>query len=164
VSIVSLGLLLAANVAAAPTFASPSFQTQWQTIEVVQPNFWGPNLFAVSGPPGQQEPYKEAQGGQRLVQYFDKARMELTVPTSGRVTNGLLTVELKSGKIQVGDTTFVPVPGTPGIAHPEPPSTPSARKIAGDGDTGPSYADLNQLAERDPVGPEQQAGAALMAG
>ncbi|MDQ6832846.1 MAG: hypothetical protein M3008_05570 [Chloroflexota bacterium] len=164
VSIVPLGLLLAASVAAAPALASPAFQKQWHTIEAVQPNFWGPNLFDVPGPPGQQEPYKEAPGGTRLVQYFDKARMELTVPAGGRVTNGLLTVELKSGKIQVGDATFVPVPSTPGIARPEPPGTPSAMKIAGDGNTGPAYADLNQLAERDPVGPEQQASSALMAG
>jgi len=164
VSVLLLGVLAQQAAAATPAFASSAFQKQWQTIETVRPNFWGPVLFDVPGPPGQHEPYKEAPGGTRLVQYFNKARMELTNPATGRVTNGLLTVELKSGKVQVGDTTFVPVESTPGIAHPEPPGTPAAGKIAGDGYDGPSYADLNQLAERDPIGPEQQADKALMAG
>src|SRR4051794_4927955 len=84
---VALALLqFAVTVTAAPAFASPAFQKQWQPIEVVKPNFGGLNLFDVPGPPGQQEPYREAPGGTRLVQYFDKARMELPVPASGRVT------------------------------------------------------------------------------
>lgn len=160
----TLLLLLPARAGTASSFASPAFQTQWQTIEAVRPNFWGPVLFDIPGPPGQQEPYKEAPGGMRLVQYFDKARMELTTPATGRVTNGLLTVELKSGKVQVGDTSFIPVESTPGIARPQPPGTPSVSKIAGDGQDGPSYADLNQLLERDPAGPETMPGEALAAG
>ncbi|MDQ6601458.1 MAG: hypothetical protein M3Z19_01905 [Chloroflexota bacterium] len=159
----ALLLLLPTRADTASAFASPAFRTQWQTIEAVRTNFWGPMLFDTPADPGQRESYKEAPGGMRLVQYFDKARMELTKPATGRVTNGLLTVEMKGGKVQVGDTTFVPVEGVP-VARPLPPGTPSAAKIAGDGDDGPSYADLNQLPERDPVGPEQQAGNALQAG
>ncbi|MGI8688008.1 MAG: lamin tail domain-containing protein [Thermomicrobiales bacterium] len=40
----------------------------------------------------------------RLVQYFDKARMELTDPALGTVTTGLLTRELVTGRIQIGDS------------------------------------------------------------
>jgi sortase (surface protein transpeptidase) len=59
------------------------------------------------------EPYAEAPdgSGKRLVQYFDKARMEINNPrlapgSSGFVTNGLLTVELISGRMQVGNSKF----------------------------------------------------------
>src|SRR5690242_13201469 len=91
---------------AATIAASPVFQQQWQQGESLAPNFWGPAItgevaepytegaldFSESGPtnPGQ---------GQRRVQYFDKGRMELTHPAQGLVTNGLLTVELITGKV-----------------------------------------------------------------
>jgi hypothetical protein len=76
------------------------------------------------------EPYVEAAGGQRLVQYFDKARMELTNPATGTVTNGLLATELIRGQIQIGDRTFQPKP-------------PPAIAIAGDpSTTGATYAAL----------------------
>jgi len=47
-----------------------------------------------------------------LVQYFDKSRMEINNPQGDRsqpffVTNGLLTVEMISGFIQLGDADFV---------------------------------------------------------
>jgi len=72
--------------------------------------FWGP------GPntPGLIEQYNESGWGgrQRLVQYFDKSRMEINDPNADPsqpffVTNGLLTVELIGGFIQVGDDDFV---------------------------------------------------------
>src|SRR5215467_6878945 len=85
---------------AASSFATPQFQQQWEQSEAITPNFWGPLVTARDG---QQEPYKEAQGGQRLVQYFDKGRMELM---SGTVTNGLLATELVRGQIQIGDSAF----------------------------------------------------------
>jgi len=131
-------LLLSAWLTALPTqaasaFADPHFQTQWQQGEAVVPNFWGPLSLARDG---QQEAYKEAASGQRLVQYFDKTRMELTNPATGTVTNGLLTVELKSGKMQLGDATFEQ-------------RQPAKVNIAGDpGNDGPTYADLAQLPER----------------
>ena len=54
------------------------------------------------------EPYAQGASGMRLVQYFDKSRMEINNPTGDKnnpfyVTNGLLTVELITGKMQVGD-------------------------------------------------------------
>jgi len=73
--------------------------------------FWGP------GPntPGLLEPYKEDPSGRglRLVQYFDKSRMEVNNPQGDVsqpffVTNGLLSVELIGVYLQVGEDTFVP--------------------------------------------------------
>ena len=69
---------------------------------------WGPAPLA-SG----MEPYADAPdgSGMRLVQYFDKSRMEINNPNGDKsnpfyVTNGLLTVELISGQMQIGDFTF----------------------------------------------------------
>ncbi|MHB8645501.1 MAG: hypothetical protein ACYDAR_06910, partial [Thermomicrobiales bacterium] len=108
-ALILIAALIAAPVftrgSAAPIpFGSPAFAAQWNSIEPHVPNFWGPayqNLFP--------EQYQEATGGQRYVQYFDKARMEQTT-ANGPVTNGLLTVELMSGQRQFGDTTFVAYP------------------------------------------------------
>jgi len=117
------------RAAAASTFASPAFQQQWQRGEALAPNFWGPLDTARDG---RQEPYKEATGGQRLVQYFDKGRMELA---NGGVTNGLLATELIRGQIQTGDSTVENRPA-PAIS------------IAGDPDTpGPTYAALGGKAK-----------------
>jgi hypothetical protein len=96
-------------------FAHPAFERVWdRTDHVVQLGqvqrtwFWGP------GPntPGLTEQYNEGAGRTRLVQYFDKSRMELNNPQGNQqnpffVTNGLLTVELISGFVQVGDKDFV---------------------------------------------------------
>lgn len=118
---------LSAPLAATSGFASPLFQAQWQRGEAVTPNFWGPLANATDG---MHEPYTEAPGGQRLVQYFDKARMELTNPTTGAVTNGLLTVELVTGKRQLGNDTFQQV-------------SPAGIAVAGDPtNAGPTYAQV----------------------
>jgi len=112
--------------AGAATFASPAFQTQWVAGEAITTNFWGP-LTTSDG--GRREYYKDAPAGQRLVQYFDKGRMEFTDPP-GLVTNGLLPVEMIRGRVQFGDNTFVSKP-PPNIA------------IAGDpSNAGPTYATL----------------------
>jgi len=129
------------TVRAAATFATPAFQQQWQSGEAAIPNFWGPLPTAHDG---QREPYKEAPSGQRLVQYFDKTRMELTNGSSGIVTNGLLTVELKTGRVQLGDDTFDQ-------------RTPARVNIAGDpGDNGPTYADLSKMPEKVPQFPNRE--------
>ncbi len=115
------------HVDAASAFASPAFQSQWQQGEVIAPNFWGPLSLARDG---QNEPYIESPGGQRLVQYFDKARMELTNPITGVVTNGLLATELITGNRQLGDNAFQPFP-------------PGSVPVAGDPDNlGPTYAQI----------------------
>ncbi len=119
--------LLLFHVSAAGSFANPAFQTQWNAGEAITPNFWGPLPLARDG---QNESYVEAPGGARLVQYFDKARMELTNPSTGVVTNGLLATELITGNRQLGDSTFQNV-------------GPAAVPVAGDPDNiGPTYASI----------------------
>jgi len=67
------------DIQGANQFAAPAFQQQWGSVESAIPNFWGPLVTAREG---QVEPYVEGNydgdPGRRLVQYFDKARMELT--------------------------------------------------------------------------------------
>lgn len=129
------------GVQAASGYASPMIQAAWQQAEAVQPNFWGPLANAKDVPP---EPYKEAPDGKRIVQYFDKARMEQFGPTA-HVTTGLLTVELKSGKLQLGDSTFEQ-------------RAPAQINIAGDpGTDGLTYADLSKLPEHRDINDQTRA-------
>ena len=99
---------------------------------------WGPVALTTT----LSEKYLESPGGMREVQYFDKARMEVTNPDTGDpnsawyVTNGLLVVEMMTGKLQLGDATFeqravaeVPVAGDP------------------DDPDGPTYATFAALTE-----------------
>lgn len=107
-------------------FAAPAFQQQWVLGEAVTVNFWGPLATASEG---RTEYYKDAPAGQRLVQYFDKGRMEWADPP-GLATNGLLASEMIRGRVQFGDALFVSKP-PPNIA------------IAGDpGNAGVTYATL----------------------
>jgi hypothetical protein len=67
---------------------------------------WGPNGFYTG-----YESYLEGQNGQHLVVYFDKSRMEINNPNGDRnnpffVTNGLLVVDLMTGRIQTGNSSF----------------------------------------------------------
>ena len=109
-------LALALNptgTARAEGFSDPAFQQQWAQTDQAVANgtasrtyFWGPQPFAHT-----KEVYAESPfNGQREVQYFDKARMELTRKEGqpdNLVTNGLLTVELVTGQLQVGDTEIL---------------------------------------------------------
>jgi hypothetical protein len=91
---------------------------------------WGPSITGLL-----TEPY--AEGGTRQVQYFDKTRME---QTKGRpVTNGLLTKELITGLMQLGDNTFRQYPANDKI------------KIAGDQDAAqnPTYASFRGVSTID---------------
>ncbi|RIK45368.1 MAG: hypothetical protein DCC58_06630 [Chloroflexi bacterium] len=90
---------------------------------------WGPQANTAE----MQEQYLESPGNARTVQYFDKSRMEITHPNGDPssiwyVTNGLLVVELVTGRLQLGDNTFE--------QH-----QPAAVNVAGDADdpTGPTY-------------------------
>ncbi|MGI8688319.1 MAG: fibronectin type III domain-containing protein [Thermomicrobiales bacterium] len=127
---------IAAPASAATAFANPAFAAQWQAGEAITPNFWGPLSLAHDG---QNEPYAEGKladgtSGMRLVQYFDKARMELTNPATGTVTNGLLATELITGKLQLGDTSFQTL-------------QPAGVPVAGDPDNiGPTYASISMNA------------------
>ena len=94
-------------------FADPAFQRTWERTDKPvadgQANrswYWGPTPGAAT-----TEPYKNAPGGSRQVQYFDKTRMEINNPAGDKssafyVTNGLLATELMSGRMQVGDNDY----------------------------------------------------------
>src|SRR5436190_453409 len=96
--------------ASPPAFAMPAFESTWRRTDdlvasgqVKRTWFWGP--APSSG--GLSEEYKEGAGGKRLVQYFDKSRMEINNPSADPnspwyVTNGLLTVELISCRMHTG--------------------------------------------------------------
>ncbi|HEX8221945.1 MAG TPA: phosphate/phosphite/phosphonate ABC transporter substrate-binding protein [Chloroflexia bacterium] len=102
-----------APVTAQAAFADPAFQATWNRTDklvaagtVKRSFYWGPT-------PGETktEAYAQGEGGTRVVQYFDKSRMEINDPKADKnspfyVTNGLLTVELISGKMQVGNTQY----------------------------------------------------------
>lgn len=129
----------AASIATPTGFAEPEFARAWQRTDgpvvggqVTRSWVWGPQPGA-----SLSEQYAQGQNGQRQVQYYDKARMELnpavTDPTSPwRVTTGLLVSELVTGRVQVGDTQFVS-------------QSPSQGVLAGDSNVGtnPRYADFS---------------------
>jgi Tol biopolymer transport system component len=116
------GLLMAgvmvfnAIPAAAVEFAHPAFKRVWDRTDslvasgqVSRTWFWGPEPRAAA-----QEQYVDAPSGTgtRLVQYFDKSRMEINDPNADQntqwfVTNGLLTIELISGQMQIGNNALV---------------------------------------------------------
>jgi len=131
-----LSLALIWQTASAADFANPAFQQLWAKTDANPGGHtyvWGPSPFTGGLP----EDYKEAAGGKRTVQYFDKARMELG--PNNTVTAGLLSVELITGKQQNGDATFVS-------------RDPANIPVAGDPDNPfPTYADLAkvQSAEQD---------------
>jgi hypothetical protein len=127
---VLLALVLALPSLSAADFANPAFKDLWSKTDANpggRTYVWGPSPFT----DGLSEEYKEAQGGKRVVQYFDKGRMELGANSA--VTAGLLTVELITGKQQIGDSTFAP-------------KDPAKVPVAGDPDNAfPTYADLAKV-------------------
>ena len=134
---------LAPPPVAAESFASPAFSRVWERTDkpVAQGKaprswLWGNEPFA-----SLQEKYAQGVGGTHLVQYFDKSRMEINDPSGDPnspwyVTNGLLTVEMMTGKVQVGNSEFETLP-------------PSNLPVAGDttdvAQTAPSYNALGHL-------------------
>jgi hypothetical protein len=144
-ALVALGVLagLVPPAAAQPAqFAAPPFQQLWQRYDLpvaaqqtTRSWTWGPNTFFIGG-----EPYVEAPGGQRVVQYFDKTRMELNNPATGVVTNGLLVREMVSGRLALGDVAFEQ-------------RVPASQAVAGDpaeiNPYAPAYADFGSYASID---------------
>jgi hypothetical protein len=82
-----------------------------------------------------QEAYVSAPGGARRVVYLDKARLELSNPTTGTVSAGLLAKELIAGKLQLGDAEFRTL-------------EPAANPVAGDpvDSAAPTYASFASVA------------------
>jgi hypothetical protein len=124
-SVFLLVVLSVAVLAPVPAAAVPventQFRRNWErtdlpvaSLVVSRTWMWGPeattNVF--------YEPYAEAPGGRRIVQYFDKARMEITDPNAPNadsiwfVSNGLLARELITGERQFGHTTFQHYPAS----------------------------------------------------
>src|SRR5207247_243927 len=110
---------------------------------------WGPHPIEE-----RNEPYAESPGGMRAVQYWDKARMEVTNPNGNPndpwyVTNGLLVVEMVSGRIQTGNTSYQDigpndtdtVVGDNRAANPDAPSYAAFRGVA-------SYSGQNGFPDR----------------
>lgn len=135
-----VALTLENRVAQAEAFVEPAFEQQWNATDKAVANgqasrtyFWGPQAFAHTS-----EVYAESpNGGERRVQYFDKARMELTKKNGqdpNLVTNGLLTVELVTGQMQVGDNKFL---------QREPATNPVAGDQVGNS-LAPTYATFNR--------------------
>ncbi|GIV97854.1 MAG: hypothetical protein KatS3mg057_2511 [Herpetosiphonaceae bacterium] len=130
-------------VANAPggNFVDPAFAAIWQRSDgpvagsVTRRSWmWGPQALVARA-----EVYDQSPGGLRQVQYFDKARMEITNYAGDRsslwfVTNGLLVRELIEGRVQIGDVTYVNF-------------TPAEIVIAGDLDDphAPTYASFRDL-------------------
>ncbi|NWJ97893.1 MAG: hypothetical protein HXX20_19235 [Chloroflexi bacterium] len=134
VSLLLAGLALALfglpDTAQADRFASTAFENYWAradlpvvTRTVKRGYVWGSEPFYTT-----YEEYLESPNQRRLVQYFDKTRMELTRPVPDGnpsspffVTNGLLAKELILGTTQLGDNHFlsrvpafdIPIAGDP---------------------------------------------------
>jgi hypothetical protein len=151
-------LVLASGIALLGMFPVPaagaeppsnaSFQRTWERTDkpvadgaAVRTWMWGP--AAITGE--LREDYVEGPAGTRVVQYFDKSRMEISTepgiaPTDmWYVTNGLLVQELVTGRMQVGDNTFTD-------------RAPAWINVAGDDDDplGPTYATFATLLDVTP--------------
>jgi hypothetical protein len=139
-------LVPALHVWAAPEFANEAFDRLWNEQDrAVFEDFtdrswtWGPDNLS----DGVQETFVDGEGGTRLVQYFDKSRMEINDPTADPasrfyVTNGLLPIEMMEGRIQTG------------LDYSQNFEVRNQARVAAIGDPGgfPTYADLAVLFDR----------------
>ena len=148
VALVGMTLVTVGSSQAAPVW-NGAFERTWDRtdkpvadLDVSRTWMWGPEPFTG----GIVEPYAEGEGGERIVQYFDKSRMEITSdPTIGTespwyVTNGLLATELITGRVQVGDNEFWEW-------------EPARIPVAGDplNENAPTYATFNRLLRVSPA-------------
>ena len=94
-------------------------------------------------------PFSESyNGATRLVQYFDKGRMEINDPNANRnnlffVTSGLLVKELVTGQRQDGDNSFMTFPmGSATIPVAGDPANPNDKAA---NNAAPTYASFKDL-------------------
>ncbi len=136
-----------------------SFQNIWNRTDslvaagsVKRTWFWGPQPFWTT-----RELYVDDPTGtqSRVVQYWDKSRMEINNPNGDKsnpfyVTNGLLTVELISGKVQTGNTTFEDrKPANVNIAGDfDDPTAPTYASFAGHANAGGDHPDANKMGQK----------------
>ena len=138
-----VGAVVLPAAASAEAPANEAFERTWERTDrpisdliVNRTWIWGPEAFTT----GILEPYAEAPNGQRVVQYYDKSRMELTTDPNVSpddtwyVVNGLLATELITGRLQLGHNKFE--------QH-----QPAQINIAGDPTdaNAPTYASFNAL-------------------
>lgn len=110
VLLLAIGVIIAVSLlpvqATQPSaFADPAFAALYNTSNAQQRALlWGSDPLV-----SLIEPFTGAPGDRRLVQYFDRGRMEMaTLGTDERdVTQGLLVREMATGNVQVGYDTFV---------------------------------------------------------
>src|SRR5688572_17472091 len=147
-------LTLAAGVEAQrPPLQTTPFERVWQRADLPVAEgraerswTWGPRSLET-----RFEQLVEGKNGMRQVEYYDKSRMEINNPDSDPnsqwyVSNGLLVVEMISGKLQLGANTFeqreparIPVAGDTISMEPGKPSV-----------TAPTYAALVGIASLEP--------------
>lgn len=149
ITFIAIIVLVAASSSIASTSAEApatgAFLTLWQRTDLPvavgsahRSWLWGDQ---VSVNPS-FESYKDSPGGVRVVQYFDKGRMEITNPGANPsspwyVSSGLLTRELITGKLQLGNDTF------------DDTGQPAKIPVAGDStNTFPTYADLGSWIDK----------------
>ncbi|MCU0492554.1 MAG: hypothetical protein MUD01_13260 [Chloroflexaceae bacterium] len=139
-TVAATALITLQPVFAATGIGNAAFQRTWdrQDKAVLEQNSgrswtWGPEPIS----PLRRETYVEGVEGLRPVQYFDKSRMEINDPTADPnqqwyVTNGLLPIELMSGRMQIGNSRF---------------EFRGPARVSAIGDQGqfPTYADLLPL-------------------
>ena len=133
------------GLAPANGFADPAFQRVWQRTDLPVQTGQATDRSWMWGPEGRYSGYEafvDGVGGRRLVEYFDKSRMEINDPNGDPtsqwfVTNGLLVVEMMSGQITIGSN---------GAAQPY---LPANIPIAGDVSASinaPTYASMASVA------------------
>jgi hypothetical protein len=138
-------LPLTFNTAEAHSFDFGPFDRTWARTDlpvaqgrVNRTWMWGPSGHS----PVFEEPYHDAPGGTRMVQYTDKSRMEDNTHNAGPpwdVTNGLLATELITGRMQIGDAN-----------HQQ--REPAEVQVAGDSHPdSPTYATFSGVLDYDPV-------------
>ena len=153
--------------AAAPGFVNPAFQKVWLVTDqlvdigaVSRSYLWGPAVQSANGLFA--ETYSNSPNSYRLVEYFDKTRMEINNRYASftdpfYVSNGLLVVELISGAEQDGDSTFsfktpadnVPVAGDPFEGNQNSPTYASFKNVASIDQANPkSKAASNRVGQR----------------
>ena len=136
-SLALAAIVTVTSVSAAPAIGNSAFSRVWErqdraVAEQVSDRSWTWGPAPVSE--ALRETYIEAPEGKRAVQYFDKSRMEINDPTADPnsqwyVTNGLLPIELMTGRMQLGNNQFEF-------------RGPARVSALGDPDNFPTYADL----------------------
>ena len=147
--VTAMSLLAVAPPAAAVQPGASAFERTWSRTDrpvaetqVSRTWMWGPAAFTSA----MGEYYEEGPDQTRIVQYFDKTRMEISTDPAADpssiwyVTNGLLAKELVTGEMQLGDNDFQAL-------------GPADVNVAGDANDpdGPTYATFNQLLDATPL-------------